>query len=190
MFVSAGAGVFDPWEGSIGREVDASFLTTFGGMRHVRVGGEMTYRSAEGEILKVQNVDFDSYRMSFVAHYRPVLDWFLAPYLGARLTGAINDSDGRRIERERPLKDVHHSETFGFGAAAIAGIDIPLGKYVVLYGESSFGADLLLVDAHNSSHTRDDPDDLNLQFFPDLSPRTSSENVGGATGTAGIRIRF
>lgn len=192
LFISAGAGVFDPWEGSAGHEVDLSFLTTFGSrIRHVRVGAELSHRSAEGEILKVQNVDFDSYRLSFVTHYRPLLDWFVEPYLGARVTAAINDSDGKRIERERPLKDVHHSETFGFGAAAIAGIDIPLGKHVVLYGETSFGADLLLIDAHNSSHHRgDNSDDWDLKIFSDLRPRTSSENVGGVTGTAGLRIRF
>lgn len=192
MFVSAGAGVFDPWEGSAGHEVDLSFLTTFGDrFRHFRVGAELSQRSAEGEILKVQNVDFDSYRLSFVAHYRPLLDWFVGPYLGARITAAVNDSDGRRIERERPQKDVHHSETFGFGAALIAGVDVPLGKRIVFYAESSFGADLLLIDAHNSSHHRgDNSGDWDIKLFSDLRPRTSSENVGGVTGTAGIRVRF
>ena len=187
LFISAGAGVFDPWEGSAGYEIDASVMSTLGRIQSVRLGGEFAYRRAEGEILKVHNVDFESYRLSFVAHYRPLLGWFVEPYLGGRITAAYNDSDGKRIERERPPRDVHHSETFGFGAAAIAGIDIPLGNHITLYGETSFGADLLLIDAH---HENSDPDDWDWGVLDSLSSPYSTENVGGVTGTAGVRVRF
>ena len=183
IFISTGAGVFDPWEGSAGYEIDASVMTTLGRFQNFRIGGEFSYRSAEGEILKVHNVDFDSYRLSFVAHYRPLLGWFVEPYIGGRVTTAINDSDGNRIELALPDRNVQQTETIGFGAAGIAGIDIPIGKHFTLYGETSFGADLLLIDAH---HDHSDPD----AWFPDSSSPYSSENVGGVTGTAGVRVRF
>lgn len=187
MFVSAGAGVFDPWEGSPGHEVDASVLTTLGQkIRSVRIGGEFAYRSAEGEILKVHNVDFESYRVSFVAHYRPLLDWFIEPYIGGRLTVAYNDVDGGRIERVTG-RGVNTSNMIGFGGAGLAGFDLPIGKHFALYGEVSLGADLLLIDAH---HSDDNTDSENWLDLDSLEPHYSSENVGGLTGTAGLRVRF
>lgn len=180
VFLSAGAGVFDPWEGSAGYEVDASVISTLGRIKNVRLGGEFSYRSAEGEILKVHNVDFDSYRLSFVVHYRPLLGWFMEPYIGGRVTTAINDSDAKRIELARPDKEVHHTETLGLGAATIAGIDVPFGNHFTMYGETSFGADLLVINAHHDHGGTD----------AWLSSPNSSENVGGVTGTAGVRVRF
>lgn len=179
IFLSAGGGVFDPWEGSVGYELDASVMTTIWKIKSLRLGGEFSYRSAEGEIIKVHNVDFDSYRLSFVAHYRPLLGWFLEPYLGGRVTTAINDSRDEYIERARPEKRVHDTPYFGLGAAAIAGIDIPFGNHFTVYGETSFGADLLLINAHHDTDT-----DAWL-----CSPN-STENIGGVTGTAGVRVRF
>lgn len=184
-FVSVGAGVFDPWRGSPGHEIDASFLTTLGPIREVRMGAELAYRSAESRMLAVTGVDFDSYRLSFVAHYRPVLDWFVEPYLGGRITAAVNDADGKQIERARPTKEVRHSMNFGLGLATVLGVDVPLGRHVVFYAESSVGADVLWIDGH---HAKRDPDDWDWGWLSKNAD--SSENVGGVTGTAGLRLRF
>ena len=99
LTVSTGAGVFDPWKGSTGYEIDAAVLATLGKRQSWRLGGEFSYRSAEFEILNVENVDFESYRLSFVAHYRLLVGHVVEPYLGVRITFSVTQVDAKEVER-------------------------------------------------------------------------------------------
>ncbi len=174
LVLSAGGGVFDPWYGSTGYEIDAAVMGTLGQSHNWRLGGEFAYRTADTGIQDVDNVDFDAYRISFLVHYRLLVGKIIEPYLGARLGFAVYRIDNHKIERERPSRDVN-SSGFGVGASALAGIDVPLGDRFALYSEFSVSADVLWSD--------DGRDDL-------YGSSTSSDGVGGVTGVAGIRLRF
>jgi opacity protein-like surface antigen len=175
LVLSTGAGVFDPWQGSSGYEINAAVFGTIGRAESWRLGGEFSYRTADTGILSVDNVDFDAYRLSFVAHYRFLVGKVMEPYLGIRLGAAAYRIDRNEIERQRPLLDVSKGG-FGLGASGIIGVDVPLGDRFALYSEFSAGTDVLWSD--DGRH-----DDW------DLSPY-NSEEVGGMTWIAGIRLRF
>jgi len=174
LVLSAGGGVFDPWYGSTGYEIDAAVMGTLGQSQSWRLGGEFAYRTADTGIQNVDNVDFDAYRFSFLVHYRLLVGKIIEPYLGARLGFAVYRIDNHKIERERSSRDVN-SSGFGLGASALAGIDFPLGDRFALYGELSVGADVLWSD--------DGREDL-------FGSSKASDGVGGVTGVAGIRLRF
>ena len=63
----------------------------------------------------------------------------------------------------------------GLGAAAIVGIDFPIGDRFALYGEVSAGAYVVWIDEEN----RD-----NQGLF------STSGRIGGVGGVAGVRLCF
>jgi hypothetical protein len=174
LVLSAGGGVFDPWYGSTGYEINAAVMGTLGESQSWRLGGEFAYRTADTGIQDVDNVDYDAYRICFLVHYRFLVGKIIEPYLGARIGFAVYSIDNHKIERERPSRDVD-STGFSLGASALAGIDVPLGDRFALYSEVSVGADVLWSD--------DGQEDS-------YGSSRASDGVGGVTGVAGIRLRF
>ncbi|MEZ4352246.1 MAG: hypothetical protein R3F16_01110 [Myxococcota bacterium] len=192
LLVSAGGGVFDPWKGSPGYEVSASLLGTYEDMPYLRVGIELAHRRAEAKVVKAWNVDFESYRFSVVLHGCLLPDVPVQPYLGGRVTVAYNDGDAGDVELRRPDYDVQRSDTPGLGAALLAGLDVPLGGRVVLFGEVSVGTDVLATEGKNDRRRdapRSDGDGIDLSPHFDLPPFTGDE-IGGVSGVAGLRFRF
>lgn len=174
LVLSTGAGVFEPWYGSTGYEIDAAVMGTLGPSQSWRIGGEFAYRNADSGIQNVNDVDYDAYRFSLLVHYRFLVGKVVEPYLGTRLGFAVYRIDNHKIEDERSSRSVNSSGV-GLGASALAGIDVPLGKRFALYGEVSVGADVLWSD--------DGQDDL-------LGNSNTSDGVGGISGVAGIRLLF
>ena len=176
LVLSTGAGVFEPWQGSTGYELDAAMLATIGQRQNWRVGAEFSYRRAESRILRVNNIEFHSYRLSFVAHYRFLVREIIEPYIGLRLSVAVNSVNDEQIERGQPTRRVSEGSG-GVGAAGIVGLDVPFGDHFAIYSEVSLGADVLWL------HNGNNDDDW------DLTPYVS-EGIGGVSGVAGIRVRF
>lgn len=174
LVMNAGAGVFDPWYGAVGYEVDVAALATLGKLERWRLGGEFSFRSADTGVADVDSVDFESYRLSFVVHCRFLMGQVIEPYVGARLTTAITRIDNGKVNDERPSRDVQQSG-YGLGASAIVGVDVPLGDRLALYGEASVGADIVWID--------DGTDSL-------YGGGITSDGIGGVSGIAGLRVRF
>ncbi len=174
LVASAGAGVFDPWKGSTGYEIDTALFATLGEKQSWRLGGEFSFRAAEFEILNVENVDFESYRLSFVTHYRFLVGHVVEPYLGIRITFSVTQVDANEVERQRPSRPIEN-DGVGLGGAGIVGIDVPIGDRFALYGEVSAGADVVWIDENDDDHQG---------IFP------ISGRIGGISGVAGVRLRF
>lgn len=166
--ISLQAGVFEPWTGQDGYEIGGSVLTRIGGEGRFRLGGEFMYREFETEYFNVSDIDTQSFRLAFVAHYLLIPDGIFHPYIGGKVNIAVNVIDGDAVEAARPQLDVIDVGT-GAGVAGTAGLELQLGDHFAIYTEVNASADVQLTDEDGS---------------------LDAENIGGVSGVGGVRVLF
>lgn len=172
--VGAGAGYFVPWQGDGGHASTAHLLAESPG-GHVRVGGEFLYRSYETRIFDVSGVDTDTYEVSFLFHYL-FNPGGLTPYVGFDTGLQVNKIRKTEVQASSAVR-VTDDIGVGWGLAAIAGVELPLGDHFALYGEARAGIALQETDGGDTRGRRHDHD-------------REDEDLGGATGILGVRYRF
>jgi hypothetical protein len=165
------AGGFVPWQGDAGPSMALQLLGS-GASSKARFGGEFEYRSFDSKIMGVSDVDVDSYifRAIWQQHFTP--DRPITPYIGLGLGVAINDVDDHKVDRVKG-RNVRSSTGAGPDGLFMLGIaaNVPGADYLSVYVEGRVGFTVDIV-------SRNDGSDL------------ESENVGGASGNAGLRFRF
>ena len=166
--ISLQAGVFEPWTGQDGYEIGGSVLTRIGGEGRFRLGGEFMYREFETEYFNVSDIETQSFRLAFVAHYLLIPDGIFHPYVGGKVNIAVNVIDGDAVEAARPQLDVIDVGT-GAGVAGTAGLELQLGDHFAIYTEVNASADVQLTDEDGS---------------------LDAENIGGVSGVGGVRVLF
>ncbi len=168
--VGAGGGYFVPWQGNGGHASTIHVLARSPG-GHFRVGGEFLYRSYETRFFDVNDVDIDTYEVNFVAHYL-FNPGGISPYLGLNTGLQVNKIRKTEVQDQRLVR-ISDDLGVGWGVAAIAGLEVPLGDHVAFSGEVR--ATLAEQDTDDADNGGDDRE---------------AEDLGGATGLIGVRYRF
>lgn len=164
-------GGFVPWNGDAGVMTTVQVLGSNASGRS-RWGGEFEYREFDTKISGVKDVDVDSYllRGMWQYHFRP--ESVATPYVGLGLGVTINVVDDDKVDR-----------AWGFNARDPVGAGLD-GVFLLGVAVNIPGAEYMSIFAEGR---------LGLAF--DVAGRGSRsgvtvENVGGASGSAGLRFRF
>jgi hypothetical protein len=176
--VGIGAGAFVPWQGNAGSAVTGNVLVS-SPTGHVRLGGELVYRSFESRFFDVNDVDVDSYQVSFVFHYLFNPEGF-SPYLGFTTGFSVNKIRKTEVQDQQPVR-VTDDVGAGLGLSALVGLELPVGEHFALYGEARIGL------ASQQTSTDDDEDEYG---YNDSYDDYETEDIGGVTGVLGVRYRF
>jgi hypothetical protein len=164
-------GGFVPWQGDAG----PSFLLQLLGSNaraRARFGGELEFRTFDSQIIGVSDVDVEAYVIRAVWQQHFVPDAPVTPYLGLGLGVAINDVDDRKVDRVKG-RDVRSSTSAGPDGVFMLGLaaKLPGADFVSVYAEGRIGFSVDYVSRNDATHLE-------------------SENLGGASGNAGLRFRF
>jgi hypothetical protein len=165
------AGGFVPWQGDAGPSLLLQLLGS-GAAAKARFGGEFEYRTFDSKIIGVSDVDVDSYVIRAIWQQHFVPDAPVTPYLGLGLGVAINDVDDHKVDRVKG-RNVRSSTGAGPDGVFMLGLaaNVPGADYLSVYVEGRVGFTIDII-------SRNDGSDL------------ETENLGGASGSAGLRFRF
>jgi hypothetical protein len=167
--VSAQVGGFVPWDGDAGVMTSVQVLGSNASGRS-RWGGEFEYRSYERDISGVNDVDASSYvlRGIWQYHFRP--DALVTPYTGLGIGVTINVVDDDAVDDALGY-DARDAVGAGLDGVFLLGVavNVPGAEYISIFAEGRLG---LAFDAAGAD------DDVDV------------DNVGGASGSAGVRFRF
>lgn len=167
--MAAQVGGFAPWSGDAGVMTSVQLLGSNASGRS-RWGGEFEYREFDTKIQGVSDVGVSSYllRAMWQYHFRP--DALATPYVGLGLGVTINDVDNDKVNE---ALGYHARDEVGAGLDGVfllgASLNIPGAEYMSIFAEGRLG---LAFDASGGNG------DVEV------------ENVGGASGSAGLRFRF
>jgi hypothetical protein len=165
------AGGFVPWQGDAGYSLLLQLLGSNASAK-ARFGGELEFRSFDSKIIGVSDVDVDSYviRALWQQHFLP--DGPVTPYIGLGLGVAINDVDDHKVDRVKG-RNVRSSTGAGPDGVFMLGIQakVPGVDYLSIYGEGRVGFTVDFIARNDESGLE-------------------TENLGGASGSAGLRFRF
>lgn len=164
-------GVFVPWEGDVGYSLLLQLLGSNASAK-ARFGGEFEFRSFDSTIVGVSDVDVESYviRGIWQQHFAP--DAPVTPYIGLGLGISINHVDDRKVDRVRG-RNVRSSTGAGPDGLFMLGIQarIPGAEYMSIYGEGRIGFTYDFIARNGRSGLE-------------------NEQLGGVSGSSGIRFRF
>jgi hypothetical protein len=167
--VGVQVGGFVPWDGDAGVMTSVQVLGSNASGRS-RWGGEFEYRSYGRDIQGVNGVDASSYvlRGIWQYHFRP--DSLLTPYVGLGLGLTINVVDDDEVDdalgfNARDPVGAGLDGTFLLGVS----MNVPGVEYMSIFAEGRLG---LAFDA------AEEDDDIEV------------DNVGGGSGSAGVRFRW
>jgi len=177
----AGGGYFAPWQGDGGGQGRFEVLAS-SPSGHFRVGGEFVYREFETRLFDVSDVDVDAYHFDVVFHYVPTPGGF-SPYVGGGLGLQVNDVDQREVTSGNPAIVVRDDVGLGFGVFAVLGLEVPLGERFALFAEGRASLALQAVGRDDDGFGYADYDENGVDDV-------DIEDMGGASGTAGLRFRF
>jgi hypothetical protein len=169
--VAAQVGGFAPWSGDVGVMTSVQILGSNASGRS-RWGGEFEYRQFDSKISGVSDVDVDSYvlRGMWQYHFRP--DLRVTPYVGVGLGVAVNVVDDDEVDAALGF-DARDSVGAGLDGVFLlgVGVNIPGAEYMSVFAEGRVG---LAFDVAGEGS----------------QDGVAVENVGGASGSAGLRFRF
>jgi hypothetical protein len=167
--VAAQVGGFVPWSGDAGVMTSVQILGSNASGRS-RWGGEFEYREFDRTISGVNDVDVSSYvlRGIWQYHFRP--DAVATPYVGLGIGVTINAVDDDKVDDALGF-DARDPVGAGLDGVFLLGVavNIPGAEYISVFAEGRLG---LAFDAAGADG------DIDV------------ENVGGASGSAGLRFRF
>lgn len=170
-YLSAQVGGFAPWSGDAGVMTSIQMLGSNASGRS-RWGGEFEYRQFDSRIQGVNNVEVNSYllRGMWQYHFRP--DAAFTPYVGLGLALAITDLDDDKVDDAKGFNAIDPVGA-GLDATFLLGLSarVPGTDYLSVFAEGRVG---LAFDATGRG-SRDG---------------VTVENVGGGSGSAGLRFRF
>jgi hypothetical protein len=165
------AGGFVPWQGDDGYSLLFQLLGSNASAK-ARFGGEFEYRNFDSKIMEVPDVKVESYviRAIWQQHFLPEAS--VTPYIGLGLGIAINEVDDRRVDRVRG-RNMRGSTGAGLDGLFMFGLQarIPGVDYMSIYGEGRVGFTYDFTGREDKSGVE-------------------TENIGGVTGSAGIRFEF
>jgi len=169
--VAAQVGGFVPWNGDAGVMTSIQVMGSNASGRS-RWGGEFEYRGFERKISGVNDVDASSYvlRGLWQYHFRP--DSVATPYIGLGLGVTINVVDDDKVDDALGF-NARDPVGAGLDGVFLLGVamNIPGAEYMSIFAEGRVG---LAFDAAGEGSSND------VDF----------DNVGGASGSAGLRFRF
>lgn len=164
-------GAFVPWQGDPGYSFLLQLLGSNASAK-ARFGAEFEFRNYDSNIMGVSDVAVESYAVRAVwqQHFRP--DGSVSPYIGLGLGFTINDVNDGKVDRARG-QNVRRSIGAGPDGVFMLGLQarVPGADYLSLYVEGRVGF------AYDFTDRRD-------------KTQLQVENLGGATGSAGLRFRF
>jgi hypothetical protein len=170
-YMSAQVGGFAPWSGNAGIMTSIQILGSNASGRS-RWGGEFEYRQFDTRVEGVPNVDVDSYllRGMWQYHFRP--EAAVAPYLGLGLALVITDLDDDKVDSAKGFNAIDPVGA-GLDGVFLLGVSarIPGVDYLSVFAEGRVGLAFSATGKGSSSDVVVD-------------------NVGGGSGSAGLRFRF
>ena len=168
-YMSAQVGGFAPWSGDAGVMTSVQLLGS-GASGRSRWGGEFEYRNFDTKVQGVSNVDTSSYilRAMWQYHFRP--EAVATPYIGLGLGVTIAAIDDDKVNDALGNDSQDHNGG-GLDGVFLQGVsvNIPGVDYMSVFAEGRLGL------AFEASENNNDWD---------------VEDVGGASGSAGVRFRF
>lgn len=170
-YISAQVGGFAPWSGDAGVMTSLQILGSNASGRS-RFGGEFEYRGFDSKISGVRHVDVDSYVFRGMWQYHIQPDATFTPYFGLGLGLVISEVDDRKVDA---VKGFNARDSLGAGLDATflfgLSVNIPRVDYLSVFAEGR------IVGAFDvaGKGSRDG---------------TTVENVGGGSGSMGVRFRF
>jgi hypothetical protein len=166
--VGVQVGGFVPYDGDPGLMTSVQVLGSNASGRS-RWGGEFEYRDYQRKVQGVDNVDAGSYvlRGIWQYHFRP--EALVTPYVGLGMGITINTIDDDKVEDE--VSNARDAVGAGLDGVFLLGIavNIPGAEYISVFAEGRVG---LAFDAYGQNGDVD------------------VDNVGGGSGSAGLRFRF
>jgi hypothetical protein len=169
--VSMQGGGFVPWQGDAGYSLLFQLLGSNASAK-ARFGSEFEYRNFDSKIMEVSDVKVESYviRAIWQQHFLPEAP--VTPYFGLGLGIAINEVDDRKVDRVRG-RNMRGSTGAGIDGLVMFGVQarIPGVDYMSIYAEGRVGFTYDFVGREDKSGVE-------------------AENLGGVTGSAGIRFEF
>jgi len=170
-YLSAQVGGFAPWHGDAGVMTTLQILGS-GASGRSRWGGEFEYRGYERDIRGVHDVDASSYVLRGMWQYHLWPEALVTPYFGLGLGVTINSIDDDKVDDARGFNAV---DAVGAGLDGVfllgVSMNIPRAEYVSVFAEGRVG---LAFDARGEGSSND----------------VQVDNVGGASGSVGVRFRF
>jgi hypothetical protein len=168
--VSAGAGVFSPWDGNDGHNVALMIHKGFGSDRFW-VGGELEWRYFEAEVKQDFRPDYNTFALRFHFQYHPFPKAVVSPYVGIAVGVVLNKVDDNH-SRVDPSDKVRSDVSGGMTLLGLAGLEVPLRFLgpMSVFGEGRVG---------NGS-----------DIWKRKGGNYQMDQIGGVTGMAGLRLRF
>lgn len=170
-YMSLQAGGFVPYQGDAGPSLLLQLLGSNAAGK-ARFGGEFEFRHFDSKIVGVRDVGVESYivRAVWQQHFAP--DGPVTPYIGLGLGIAVNHVDDGKVDRVKG-RNVRGSTGAGPSGCFMLGFDarIPGVDYLSLYAEGRVGFTVDFTGRNDKS-------------------AVETENLGGASGSAGLRFRF
>ena len=167
IHLSAGGGVFQPWDGDRGFNVNASAHVGVGSDRFW-IGGEVEYRRYEAEFKRDYQPDSNTAAFRFSFQYHPFPWWPVSPYVGIQTGFAFHIVS----DQEDDAGDsVRNEGSIGFSLVGLAGVEFPL-----------FSDRLHLYIEGRVDNTSD--------IWKRKGGNYQVDQVGGYSGMSGLRMRF
>lgn len=168
-FMSAQVGVFAPWSGDPGVMTSVQLLGS-GASGRSRWGGEFEFRNFDTKVQGVRNVDVDAFVLHAMwqYHFRP--EAMVTPYIGIGLGVIVTSMDHDKVN-DAIGSNQQDRIGGGFDGVALLGLsaNIPGAEYIAVFIEGRMGL------AFSTAENDGDWD---------------TEDVGGGSGSAGLRFRF
>lgn len=168
-FMSAQVGVFAPWSGDPGVMTSVQLLGS-GASGRSRWGGEFEFRNFDTKVQGVSNVDVDAFVLHAMwqYHFRP--EARVTPYIGLGLGIIVTSMDHDKVN-DAIGNNEQDRIGGGFDGLALLGVsaNVPGADYISVFIEGRMG--LAFTTSENDG-------DWN------------TEDMGGGSGSAGLRFRF
>lgn len=184
--ISVRSGSFTPWLGETGISAALQYTHQLGDRHHL--GAEFEYRSFEGEVAKIENIDLEHYIQRFVYRADLIISGAVTPYIGLGLgVGAANFSKGRveaALNFRDPGSDFKSRSAFLLDVLGVAGVDVAVPKveWLSFFGEArvSYTAQFTAIDDRNRG----------WNIFGSTIDERETDESGGVSAHAGLRFRF